>query len=150
MVVSLHRQLLGRLTLPLIVVLVLDGFISYRLALHFSTGAYDAGLYDSARSLATQVKLVSGQANVSLPREALEIFEWDVLDRTFFAVSSDRRGLILGHRNFPPPDALLTRDLEPVYYDAVFEAAPIRAVAILVSAGNEEIRVAVEIGRAHV
>ena len=57
--ISLHRQLLRRLTVPLLILLVLDGMGSYVIALHFSRRAYDAGLYDSARSLAQQVKFRS-------------------------------------------------------------------------------------------
>jgi two-component system sensor histidine kinase TctE len=143
MAVNLHRQLLGRLMAPLVVLLLIDGVVSYGLALHFSNRAYDAGLYDSARALATQVKLVSGQAKVTLPREALEIFEWDVLDRTVFAVSSGKRGLVIGHRNFPPPPQPLAGNLEPLFYDATFDGAPIRAVAIQLPDVEEEIQIAV-------
>jgi hypothetical protein len=130
MTVSLHRQLMIRLTVPLFALLVLDGIASYWLALHFSQRAYDAGLYDSARSLAQQVKFDSGRASIELPREALEMFEWDVLDRTYFAINSARYGLVLGHKDFPPPSRLPTRDLEPFYYDTVFGGEPVRAVAI--------------------
>src|SRR4051794_3719691 len=130
MTVSLHRQLMRRLTVPLLVLLVLDGIGSYWLALHFSQRAYDAGLYDSARSLAQQVKFVAGRATIDLPREALEIFEWDVSDRTYFAVNGPRSGLMLGHRVFPQPPQLRARELEPYFYDSVYAGQSIRAVAI--------------------
>ena len=80
---NLHRQLLYRLTVPLIVLLVIGALISYGLALTFASRAYDAVLYDSARSLATQVKFVAGRATLDLPVAALEIFEWDLMDRTY-------------------------------------------------------------------
>ena len=140
---SLHRQLLRRLTLPLIALLFVDGLVSYGLALYFSERAYDAVLYDSARSLATQVKFVSGRAIVDLPQSALEIFEWDVMDRTFFAVSSERHGLILGNRNFPKPSMLPDRDLEGHFYDAAFEGEAIRAVAIRLPTPSDVILVEV-------
>ncbi len=143
MTVSLHRQLMQRLTVPLILLLVLDGIVSYWMALHFSQRAYDAGLYDSARSLATQVKFISGRATVDLPREALEIFEWDVLDRTYFAVNSARYGLVMGHRGFPAPSQLPARDLEPYYYDSVFEGESIRAVAIRLPTPSDQITILV-------
>jgi two-component system, OmpR family, sensor histidine kinase TctE len=143
MTVSLHRQLMRRLSLPLLALLILDGIASYQLALHFSQRAYDAGLYDSARSLATQVKFIAGRATVDLPREALEIFEWDALDRTYFAVNSARYGLVMGHRGFPAPPQLPARDLEPYYYDAVFEGQSIRAVAVRLPTSTDQITVLV-------
>lgn len=127
---SLNRQLLYRLTIPLIVLMVIDGLISYGLALHFSQRAFDALLYDSARSLATQVKFVAGRATLDLPRSALEIFEWDVMDRTFYAVNSDRHGLILGHRDFPRPPSRPAKNLEPFFFNAEFGGESIRAVVI--------------------
>jgi two-component system sensor histidine kinase TctE len=140
---SLHRQLLHRLTIPLIVLLVIDGLISYGLALHFSQRAYDAVLYDSARSLATQVKFVAGRATLDLPRSALEIFEWDVMDRTFYAVNSDRHGLILGHSDFPRPPSMPVRDLEPFFFDAEFGGESIRAAVIRLPTEDDVILVGV-------
>ena len=140
---SLHRQLVYRLTVPLIILLIIDGLISYGLALHFSRRAYDAVLYDSARSLATQVKFVAGRATLDLPRAALEIFEWDVMDRTFFAVNSDRHGLIIGHPDFPRAPALATGAFEPYFFDAEFQGEAIRAVVIRLPTPSDVILVEV-------
>lgn len=140
---SLHRQLLLRLTFPLLVLLAIDGLISYGLALHFSRQSYDAALYDSARSLATQVKFVAGRATLDLPRSALEIFEWDVMDRTFYAVESERHGLILGHSNFPKPRDVPRSDLEPHFFDSEFGGEAIRAVVIRLPTPSDVILVEV-------
>ena len=83
------------------VLLSLESVVSYGLALRFSERAYDAGLYDSARSLAQQVKSISGKATLSLPSEALEIIQWDALDRTYFLVESTRHVQVLGHAGLP-------------------------------------------------
>ncbi len=143
MTVSLHRQLMQRLTAPLLFLLIVDGIVSYWLAVHFSQRAYDAGLYDSARSLATQVKSSGGKVMVDLPREALEIFEWDVVDRTYFAVHSEREGLVIGHRAFPAPPERPVRDLVPYFYDASVDGAPIRAVAVRLPDPDDQIVVLV-------
>jgi two-component system sensor histidine kinase TctE len=132
-----------RLAGPLLVLLVLDAIASYWLALHFSQRAYDAGLYDSARSLAQQVKFVSGRATIDLPREALEMFEWDISDRTYFAVNSARTGLVIGHRDFPPPPKPPARDLEPDFYDSVYGGEPVRAVAVRLPTQGDTITVLV-------
>ncbi len=143
MTVSLHRQLMQRLSVPLLFLLIVDGFVSYWLAVHFSQRAYDAGLYDSARSLATQVKVAGGSVTVDLPREALEIFEWDVVDKTYFAVDSEREGLLIGHRGFPAPPEAPSRDLVPYFYDASIDGAPVRAVAVRLPWSTERVVVLV-------
>lgn len=140
---SLHRQLLLRLTFPLLVLLAIDGLICYGLALHFSRQSYDAALYDSARSLATQVKFVAGRATLDLPRSALEIFEWDVMDRTFYAVESERHGLILGHSDFPKPPGTPHGDLQPHFFDSEFGGEAIRAVVIRLPTPSDVILVEV-------
>ncbi|MCC6472752.1 MAG: sensor histidine kinase N-terminal domain-containing protein [Burkholderiales bacterium] len=141
--VSIRTQLLRRLTLPLLVLLTLGGLVSYGLALHFSQRAYDAGLYDAARSLAQQIRFVSGRATLDLPRAAIEMFEWDVLDHTYFAVLSAKHGLVLGHPEFPRPVAAPAEMLAPAYYDATFQGRPIRSVAVRLPAQDDSITVLV-------
>jgi two-component system sensor histidine kinase TctE len=143
MAVSLRRQLMLRLALPLLVLLALESVVSYALALHFSERAYDAGLYDSARSLAQQVKSVSGRATLSLPREALEIIQWDVLDRTYFSVESAHFGPVLGNIGLPRPPRPPRADLAPVFYDAYHEGESIRMVAIRLPVESDEITILV-------
>lgn len=141
--VSLRRKLMWRLAAPLILMLTLESAVSYGLALHFSTRAYDAGLYDSARSLAQQVKLVSGRATLSLPSEALEIIQWDVLDRTYFSVESARQGPVLGHVGLPHPAVRPKDNLVPVFFDAYYLGEPVRAVAIQLPVAEDRITIMV-------
>lgn len=141
MALSLHRQLFRRLTLPLLLLLIVEGFVSHRLALHFSERAYDAGLYGAARDLSGQMKFVSGRAILDLPREALEIIRWDVFDRIFFAVDSARHGLMVGDSGFPQPPESLAERMQPFFYDASFRGERIRAVAVRLRVEDDEITV---------
>ncbi len=139
---SLRNALVRRLALPLVVLVLLDGFASYSVALYFSRRVYDNWLYDSARALGEEVKIVDSTVRLSLPPEAIEIFEWDISDRTHFAVLSKRQGLVLGLRNFPLPPVLPT-DLKGAFYDTAFEGDAIRAVAIRLPVHDEDIIVLV-------
>ncbi len=127
----------------MLVLLIIDAVLSYGLAVHFSGKTYDGVLCDSARSLATQVKFNAGRATLDLPQAALEIFEWDVLDRTYFAVISERHGLILGHGDFPLPLESPDPDLQPDFYDASLGGTNIRAVAIRLPTQEDRITVLV-------
>lgn len=94
---SLRRRLLFKLALPLLVLFAADGALSAWAARHYANHVYDRWLYDSAQSLAQQVRLTRGTAALNLPRVAQEMFEWDADDRILFRVEGSRSGLIAGH-----------------------------------------------------
>ncbi len=126
---SLRGRLLARLAIPLLLLIGVDTGISYLFAYRFANSAYDYWLLDSARSLASQTKVDSGQAILRLPKEAIEVFEWDEHDRIFYKVANEAGALILGHRGLAVPEP--SRDVQrPTYFDGVFEAVPIRGVVI--------------------
>ncbi|MEW5888900.1 MAG: sensor histidine kinase N-terminal domain-containing protein [Pseudomonadota bacterium] len=116
---------------PLLVLVVASGAAAYGLASHFSRQVLDQWLYDSAISLAKQVRWVGGRASIDLPSPALEIFEWDAADRLFYEVTSQERGLIFSNALLaPPPYAPTPESAQPVYYDSEVAATPVRALAI--------------------
>ncbi len=126
---SLRRRLLARLAIPLLALIAVDAGLSYVFALRFANSAYDYWLLDSARSLAAQVKAEDGQATLRLPKEALEVFEWDDRDRIVYKVSSEGGGLIIGQSSLAVPEP--PRELQhPAFFDAEFEGETIRGVAI--------------------
>jgi two-component system sensor histidine kinase TctE len=99
--ISLRSGLLLRLGVVLVLLLTLDGLASYFTALHFANLVYDRWLIDSTRSLAQAVRAEHGTVEFDLPRVALEIFQFDEVDKTYFKVSSARRGLIGGDADLP-------------------------------------------------
>jgi len=98
---SLRAGLLLRLVVVLLILLTLDGLASYFTALHFANLVYDRWLIDSTRSLALAVRTEDGQIKFDLPRVALEIFQFDEVDKTYFKISSPHRGVIGGDASLP-------------------------------------------------
>lgn len=98
---SLRSGLLLRLGIVLVLLLALDGLASYFTALHFANLVYDRWLIDSTRSLALAVHAEGGKIKFDLPRVALEIFQFDEVDKTYFKISSARQGLIGGDASLP-------------------------------------------------
>jgi two-component system sensor histidine kinase TctE len=94
--VSLRAGLLLRLGVVLVLLLTLDAVASYFTALHFANLVYDRWLIDSTRSLAQAVRAEHGLIQFDLPRVALEIFQFDEIDKTYFKVSSETEGFIGG------------------------------------------------------
>jgi two-component system sensor histidine kinase TctE len=98
---SLRVGLLWRLAPVLVLLLALDALACYFTALHFANLVYDRWLIDSTRSLAQAVRAEHGEIEFDVPRVALQIFQFDEVDKTYFKIASIRRGFIAGERDLP-------------------------------------------------
>jgi two-component system sensor histidine kinase TctE len=128
---SLRKRLLVRLWIPLAGVLLLGALLSFGLAFHFGNVVHDRWLLDSAMTLATQLRDNMGRLSLDLPPSAVEMFEWDAMDRIYEEVTSPSDRVLFGNATFPaPPDNLSPN--EPRYYDATIGGNPVRVVAIAV------------------
>jgi len=98
---SLRVGLLSWLGPVLVLLLALDALACYLTALHFANLVYDRWLIDDTRSLASAVRSEHGEIQFDVPRVALQIFQFDEVDRTYFNIASDHRGVIAGERDLP-------------------------------------------------
>ena len=98
---SLRVGLLSRLGPVLVLLLGLDAAACYFTALHFANLVYDRWLIDSTRSLAQAVRSEQGRIEFDVPRIALQIFQFDEVDRTYFKIVSAQRGLLAGDHGLP-------------------------------------------------
>ncbi len=98
---SLRVGLLSWLGPVLVLLLALDALACYLTALHFANLVYDRWLIDDTRSLASAVRTENGETQFDVPRVALQIFQFDEVDRTFFKIVSDHRGVIGGDGDLP-------------------------------------------------
>jgi two-component system sensor histidine kinase TctE len=134
--VSLRSGLLLRLGVVLVLLLALDAVASYFTALHFANLVYDRWLIDSTRSLAQAVRAEHGLIQFDLPRVALEIFQFDEVDKTYFKVSSESEGFIGGDAALP--------DVAPTAIGGLLLAFttvhgnPVRLVSTLIAPGRPE------------
>lgn len=128
---SLRHRLLVRLWIPLFVVLTLSGIGTFGIARHIGSLVYDRWLYDSAMTLADQIKLKDKQLVLNFPKVASEIFEWDNVDHIYEEVVSRKRGHMVGNAKFPPPPTGMSIN-QARYYDGVINAQPVRVVTLMV------------------
>lgn len=98
---SLRVGLLSWLGPVLVLLLALDALACYLTALHFANLVYDRWLIDDTRSLASAVRSEHGEPQFDVPRVALQIFQFDEVDRTWFKIDSDRRGVLAGQKDLP-------------------------------------------------
>ncbi|HSW03061.1 sensor histidine kinase [Aquabacterium sp.] len=138
---SLHRQLLLWLLLPQLVLWIAAAFVTYNVAARYANRGIDASLLQATRSLARQVKPLSGGLFIDFPRAAQDIIEADPDDRVYYMVSTPPGKFILGNRQLPlPPDVDTPRLGEPYFYDGRLDAVRIRLAALFVPIGDDGAR----------
>jgi two-component system sensor histidine kinase TctE len=145
---SLRRQLVVRLSVPLLGLMVLGAVLSFMAARHFASAVHDEGLYDSAMSLAAQIRPEEGAASLSLPEAAVEMLEWDHTDSIYYEVVSPSHGRIFGNAALPPPPNLVKNAIpgDPRYFDGEVDGMPVRVGMVSVpaaTAGEQGVTVAV-------
>jgi len=126
--------------MPLLGVLLVGGFLSFGLALHFGNVVHDRWLLDSAMALATQLRSGAAGPNLSLPRSAVEMFEWDSVDRIYENVVSADGERLFGNVEFPDIPVVLPMD-QPFYFDELVAGVPVRVVAVTVRGPAPELKV---------
>jgi two-component system sensor histidine kinase TctE len=141
--VSLRAGLLLRFAIVLVLLLALDGLASYFTALHFANLVYDRWLIDSTLSLAQAVRAEHGTIEFDLPRMALEIFQFDEVDKTYFKVSSERRGLIGGDAALPDVVPPGIGGLRLAF--AALHGKRVRVVSTLIAPGHADDQVIVSV-----
>ena len=134
--VSLRAGLLLRLGVVLVLLLALDAVASYFTALHFANLVYDRWLIDSTRSLAQAVRAEHGLIQFDLPRVALEIFQFDEVDKTYFKVSSETEGFIGGDAALPDVAPAQIGGLGLIF--TTVHGNPVRLVSTLIAPGRPE------------
>ncbi len=141
---SLRRDLLVRLIGPLVAVVLVAGASAWGLAQHFSQRVLDQWLYDSAVTLAKQVRFAAGVPRIDIKGPAIEMFEVDVADQIFYEVATSAGKGILSNAALPTPPVASSGLTDPVYYDAAIQGRLVRAIELRVpGAGHDPVVVRV-------
>jgi len=126
---SLRSDLLTEMLLPMLVVVLLSGYLSYHIGVRFARQSYDRSLYETARSLAQQVRVADGRVLIDLPRAAEEMLRADETDNVQFQVYSRRHGLLAGDADMPVP--FFESEVKPLYFSRELgEEATLYGVAL--------------------
>ena len=130
---QLRRQLLAWLLVPLFVLLAIDSFVSYRVALEFSRRAYDRSLLETARELSLHLRGADGALTLDLPPEASRILLEDPEDRIHYSVSTPAGQLVLGEA-LPNAPRGGPGGSQERFHDAIVAGEPVRVVELALAA----------------
>ncbi len=134
---SLKRQLLLWLLFPQIILWLVGGALTYRIALSYAEKGVDQSLTQSVRSLARQVKPVGSGLLIDFPKAAQDIIEEDPTDRVSYMVSSPPGRFLLGNGKLPaPPGTEVEVTGEPLLYNATVDGKPMRVALLDVNYGD--------------
>jgi two-component system sensor histidine kinase TctE len=140
---SLRVGLLSRLGPVLVLLLTLDAVACYFTALHFANLVYDRWLIDSTRSLAQAVRSEQGRIEFDVPRVALQIFQFDEVDRTYFKIVSARRGFLAGDNGLPGDSTVPSNGIRLA--DASLQGQRVRVVSTRIAPPGTDDSVSVSI-----
>ena len=135
---SLKRQLLLWLMLPQLVLWLVGGALTYRVALSYAEKGIDQSLTQSVRSLARQVKPIGSGLLIDFPKAAQDILEQDPKDRVSYMVSSPPGRFLLGNSTLPNPVGLTPPTGSPVLYNATIDQKPMRVALLEVDYGEAD------------
>lgn len=135
---SLKRQLLLWLMLPQLVLWLVGGALTYRVALSYAEKGIDQSLTQSVRSLARQVKPIGSGLLIDFPKAAQDIIEQDPKDRVSYMVSSPPGRFLLGNGTLPNPLGLAPDTGVPVLYNATIDKKPMRVALLEVDYGDAD------------
>jgi two-component system sensor histidine kinase TctE len=116
---SLRGQLLALLVVPLLVLLLVNSVLTYRVAIDTANAAYDRLLLASVKAIADRVTVSNGAVAVDIPYVALDLFESNIKERIFYKVASPDGTTITGYDDLPDPPSDAPHD-RPIFFHGTY------------------------------
>ncbi len=132
------RARLFALLVPALLAVVLLGLgVTYFIALHAATRAYDRALLDPALAMSSYLRLREGKLQFDLPRVAQQVLLVDSRDRLYFRILDAQGRTVAGEPGLPAPPAEGTErgDTAGRYFDATLHGQHVRVVALSTTVG---------------
>lgn len=127
---TLRRQLIAWLSVPLVVLWLVNIFVNYDIARQFVNLAYDRALLEVALDIGRNIKRVNNQSYVDLPDIALQMLQSRQSGPLSYLVTGPSGEYISGEPAFPPLEEASSDRVS--YHDDVFVGHAMRVVALRV------------------
>ena len=129
---SLKNTIIIRLLVPVFCFLLIETALSYWVTLYYVDKTYDRWLLNSAHSLEQEITITNQKISVELSANALEVFSWNDLDKTYFKIVAEKQGELASD---PALSELKFAELngpEPVFFNTLIYEEPVRVVSVRV------------------
>ena len=133
---KLRSQLLTWLFIPLLLLLIIDTFVTYWVAIEFSRRAYDRSLVEIAREISMHLKESGTGVALVLPQDSRQILLTDPEDRIYFEVSRLDGSFVEGEPLPHAAEAAGSLRGEERFFEAVVRGVSVRVVEMRVEADS--------------
>jgi two-component system sensor histidine kinase TctE len=130
---SIRRRLLSFLIPVLLALVGCAAALSYVLALHTATSAYDRSLLDPALDIAENVRLGANGPQLDMLAQEQEALLYDHEDTLVFQIRDPSGNVIAGVPDLPPVAAM--EPGEPRFFDGTHDGKPLRIAAVRATSG---------------
>lgn len=118
------------LVVPLLVLLVIDAWMTHQRARVATDTAFDRTLLASVKAISGGVRMADGQVQVDIPYMSLDMFETETSGPVFYRVSLANGTALTGYEDLPLPSRR-PPFYRPVYYNTQYKGHPLRVAAIM-------------------
>lgn len=127
---TLREKLLRWVLLPMLVLLVLNVALIYKLGHDSADRRHDRFLNDISKILLDQLRTNDGVVEFNLHSGALNLLSADDKDQVYFLLQGWQQEFEFGHADLPLPKVRIGD--RPVYYTATYAGRPVRMMAAIV------------------
>jgi signal transduction histidine kinase len=125
---SIRRRLLLFLIPSLVLLVVGASALTYFVALHVATSAYDRSLLDPALDMAANVRMDADGPRLALLKQAQEALLYDHEDTLVFQIRAPGGAVVAGDEDLHLPPNL--KPGERLFFDSHYHDAPVRVAAV--------------------
>lgn len=133
---TLRTRLLVLVGVPLLLLLLTETVISYLVGMHSANQVFDSWLLDSAHSIAQEIRDEGDGISFIAAEDAVEMFEWDEVDDTYFHIAHVDGRTVAGDLARPARIDIASLRQGPVYRDIRLGDQQGRTVTILRTTGR--------------
>ncbi len=126
---SLRHKLLRWVIIPMVILLLLNIALIYKLGHESADRRHDRFLTDASKILLDQLSTVKGQGVLNLHSGALNMLYAEKSDRVYYSLSGIGQSFQFGSADLPLPREKLSE--VPIYYLASYDGRPVRMMAAI-------------------
>ena len=130
---SIRRRLFLFLIPSLLILVVGASAVTYFVALHVATSAYDRGLLDPALDMAANVQMDAGGPRLTMLKQAQEALLYDHEDTLVFQIRAPDGAFVAGDGELGLPPNLAPSGR--TFFDSTYHGEPVRVAAVRSNAG---------------
>ncbi len=134
---TLRRKLLLYLLVPLSLLWVFSGMVTYFIARNYANIAYDRALFDTVESIEEQIHFTNGRAAIELPEVARDILRYDKTDKVYFEVRQADGDMLAGEPGIPDPPLEDKAIGKAIFHNGTLRGEPIRIASLYVNADKQ-------------